>query len=523
MKKKNLFIGIALLFSAIIATPLFAQTADRSYYVDLVKGNDENNGRSVENAFESLQKAFELIKKTTVKKITFVQAGGDYSRTNAEDTGDAEILITSMDPKAEIRLGSFYISGKSKVRFESIKIVRSEFLVSEGAQVVVGKDVEIYGVGIVENSKLTIGSNAKIISTRSTWDSYDYEGIRIRGNAKVLIKDDVTITGSHHDGISIGSGELIIQDNVTITTSQGNNGTGNGISIRSGELIIQDNVKISGCSEAGLNIERGKVTLKGSVVISDNTGGGIRMITGDLTIQDEVSITSNKAQNNGGGICFSFSPHGNQNTTAKISGNVVISNNSAKYGGGIYIRGATEKDYHYIGEEVYNSDDSVREYRRPGIFVVMEGSASIKDNKATEGGGVFIAEGSVMSHYIEDLKKNTLTITQKVGGFEMRGGTISGNKADYGAGIYVAATELSIPEEEGEYDKIHNDFIVVYTDKNINMPAFTHTGGSITANEAEFVGGGIYVKNKGAYAAGKGTITDNTAGDGEGENLYQLE
>jgi hypothetical protein len=60
MKKKNLCIGITLLFSVIIATPLFAQTADRSYYVDGVKGNDENNGRSVENAFQSLEKAFEL-------------------------------------------------------------------------------------------------------------------------------------------------------------------------------------------------------------------------------------------------------------------------------------------------------------------------------------------------------------------------------------------------------------------------------------------------------------------------------
>jgi hypothetical protein len=63
-------------------------------------------------------------------------------------------------------------------------------------------------------------------------------------------------------------------------------------------------------------------------------------------------------------------------------------------------------------------------------------------------------------------------------------------------------------------------FLAENTGKQISKPGFTLTGGSITGNAAALEGGGVFVRNKGAYAPGRGTVTGNTAGDGEGENVY---
>jgi hypothetical protein len=73
----------------------------------------------------------------------------------------------------------------------------------------------------------------------------------------------------------------------------------------------------------------------------------------------------------------------------------------------------------------------------------------------------------------------------------MEGGTISGNKAEYGAGAYIPKDGILTQKE-----------------------------GTVTGNEAELVGGGVYVEAGGTYNAQGGSVTDNRAVDG-GNNVFR--
>jgi hypothetical protein len=45
--------------------------------------------------------------------------------------------------------------------------------------------------------------------------------------------------------------------------------------------------------------------------------------------------------------------------------------------------------------------------------------------------------------------------------------------------------------------------------------------GEITGNNAEFVGGGVYVSTGAILLQKNGDIRSNTAGDGDGENIFK--
>jgi len=100
--------------------------------------------------------------------------------------------------------------------------------------------------------------------------------------------------------------------------------------------------------------------------------------------------------------------------------------------------------------------------------LIMNNGVTMKDNFARSsdggwGGGVDIERGT----------------------FIMNGGTITGNKADYGGGVIVGANST-----------------------------FTMNNGTITGNEAD-QGGGVFVDYYGTFTMNNGTISGNSAPTGE--------
>lgn len=503
---KRIVFGFALaamvFFSGV--TTLSAQAANRAYYVNSEDGNDDNNGRSAEQAFSSLQKAFDLAKTTAIKKIIILKYDEANSASytfwavnggNIENGGDAEILLTTLDNSVPFYLRTgLRVSGKSKVRIENIRLVRTSVEVQGDAQLIIGTGAELSKIR-VSSGTLILEGNAKL---KPSGDSrYDEIGIELVG-AKVTLKDDVEISGFLENGIK-GSGG------------------------RDGELIMQDNAKITGCARSGMEIHGESITLKGNASISGNKGSGIYMEGGTLLMQDDASITGNTGSN-GGGIYLGLLT--NDNIRVTLTGKAVISGNKARKGGGIYVTG-TEKEFNGKSNERYGTISSSTG-RSVSVSLIVEGTAAIKDNTAGEGGGIYLTNGSIEYNFVGGRERTKpATLTQTLYGFTMKGGTISGNKADYGAGVYIAAEEVSVPAQRPFWDGYPSapnlgEWKIQDTGNQFPKPAFTFTAGSITGNEAAIEGGGIFVRTKGSYAPGRGTVTGNTSGDGDGPDVYTL-
>jgi hypothetical protein len=139
----------------------------------------------------------------------------------------------------------------------------------------------------------------------------------------------------------------------------------------------------------------------------------------------------------------------NTDSIIYVSGGSLIMNDGSK------INGNTNKGQGYGGNGGAVSVDSL------GIFTMNGGE--ISDNKAGDGGGVYINNGT----------------------FTMNSGVISNNRpyggyASYGGGVYVN-----------------------------NSGTFTMNNGVISGNEARD-GGGVYVNNGGTFTMNNGVINNNT-------------
>jgi hypothetical protein len=178
--------------------------------------------------------------------------------------------------------------------------------------------------------------------------------------------------------------------------------------------------------------------------------------------------------------------------------------------------------------------------------LIIQDSVRISGNEAQEGGGIYALRGGSFytlsftsandyyegnnSFYNQILTASVQLLTQPFTGITMTGGTISGNKADYGAGVYaVEAHEVDLlkvdtsellrdPSRRQKFSGYTT--VIKPTGRKSVAAAFTHTGGSITGNEAQFVGGGVYAKTAEAFSQDAGALSGNSAGDGEGEDRY---
>jgi hypothetical protein len=278
--------------------------------------------------------------------------------------------------------------------------------------------------------------------------------------------DEILIIGKH-SGSLIASGENLQYFNPTVININGN--------------FRFANIKIYG-GNTGMIINSGaNVVLDTGVIVGGNTGGGSNWLTtpngtgivnnGNLIIQSDAKILNNStaSTNSAGGIT--------NNGTLVLKNNVIVSGNKSMQnrdggggnGGGILNNGIlTIQDSVIIynnsaisGEGIYNN----------GTINLLRGE--ITDNISTaNGGGIFINSGTLL----------------------IRHGIIKSNKSEYGAGIYITRGSNT---------------------------SFTLINGRIENNNAKYVGGGIYIESNARFIQNSGEIINNTAGDGDGNNIFR--
>jgi len=214
---------------------------------------------------------------------------------------------------------------------------------------------------------------------------------------------------------------------------------------------------------------------------------------GDCTIGSSVILRNNKNMNVGSGVTSQRPPlpggvlvtGGTFTLWGAITGNEEASN-SGRRGGGVFMSGGSfvMEDGALIGSNT--SSDSGGGVSMTGGSFVMEKGALIGGNTAgCYGGGV----------YIENLNSSS--------SFTMNGGTIGGEKSPNtaidGAGVFIKQTDPGIIIFQMADGSISYNIATHYSGGGsgggvvLSGGTFKMTGGSITMNEANLRGGGVFI------------------------------
>jgi len=297
-------------------------------------------------------------------------------------------------------------------------------------------------------------------------------------------------------GILVGHGAKLNVSGGTISENVVNFASGGGIGVRT-----ESEVKISGG-----NIINNRVTGHGGGLFA--RGDSIPLeITGGI-------FEGNEAGSYGGGVLFWTVGDDVSKNTVIIGGNTQIKNNKASQGGGVS-----------VGREVLDGKPVGRKAK-----LVIQGNPIISGNTATlYGGGIEMQSDEFATDVnVVEISGGTISGNEaKDGGgiyvpggtVTMTGGTFSGNKAsDRGAGIFTGGGTMTLSNAT---------FTNNIADGN-GGGAFVQGGqvimnsGSFTANEADN-GGALYVNN-GTFTMNDGSVNSNKATgtdeDGNGGGAY---
>ena len=301
-------------------------------------------------------------------------------------------------------------------------------------------------------------------------------------------------------------------------TFVGNRSDDNGGAIKSqGTLIFQgETTKITGNTApvgAGLYIEgyQGGATVQGEREINYNLNGSMYIHNNTSPTYTHNGITYPGL---GAGIHLHFGPEMSLESGSTINLNLegaIIENNTAEgensLGGGIYFE---------------NTSDEVPDgsQKKDYTFNINMNYGTISGNKATNGAGIYVYKGSIGSEINSEtlsVKNNTASgngggIFVMNGNMTMNSGSISGNKAlsGNGGGIYIYRN-INNGEETDE-------------ENNEEIGKFTINGGVIYGNSAHRIsngnrqggnGGGVYM-NGGNFIQGTGSKICNNYNDENG-------
>jgi predicted outer membrane repeat protein len=341
--------------------------------------------------------------------------------------------------------------------------------------------------------------------------------IYLANGNNLTIAADLCLTG----GMARSGGAVYAQDSTLLvcgTIIENTAEDGAGILMVDGFLHLTDKAVISQNNATidnggGLYVINSEFRMDGEAKIQDNTGGGAIFQGTTAYIGESAKISGNLAEYDGGGIVLW------KNAPLRLEGSAWIDGNTAKRsGGGIY---ATKSEL-LIGANVlvsqnYCTVDGGAVYIGDGKLTVR-GNAHLLNNEAwDDGGGIHAVYSEVVlmeqcqveensagcgagicidlssKLFVFDnavITGNFATGAEGIGGglcagvnstITMAGGTVTGNTALLGGGVYI---------RDGE---------------------FTFNSGTISGNRAK-EGGGIYVL-RGDYSQSGGELLNNTPED----------
>ena len=455
-------------------------------------------------------------------------------------------------------------AGKTNVLLKDLTIEKNEGKKGGGVHIensqdvtidhctIQGNEATLNGGGIyAKNSTVTVigGSISDNNAAGSGWSTSGGGGVYAEGGSTVNLKD-VTVSGNHvtgnyggGGGVKVNDGKLTV-DNAKILENT-TNSSGGGISVKNSDLTVTDseirNNVAGGQNGGGVEIigsatdnkehtitdtqitdnraeERGGGVFvnKASITIKDSTldknhamhvdgsqasseGGGLGVMGGkDITL-DNTKVTNNSAKD-GGGIWV----RDDVDTAVTIKNGCVISGNKSVYGGGgIFIRQDYNKKISASIENALIENNSTE--NGGGIYLIRKVGLTLKDtrilgNNATNGGGIFAYDGSTIN---------------------ADNATVSGNKAANGGGLYLWNTSGSILAD------LRNSFIENNTATGWGGGIFTNTNVKVNANNTKLQGntaaaaGGILLWNNSSATLNNTEVSGNKAtGNGGGVSVY---
>ena len=426
---------------------LIANWVANELYVDVNNGSDNNSGIASNKAFETIQKAIDIVKYWNV-------TDKDYT-INVSGSSDEKVRIGDADqyPYAIAKTITLQGTGENS--------------------------------GLTNNSKnyytmLKVGPNNEVVINNFKFNPvgeiYDNKGkaIYVCVNAKVTLSEGTILDGAnageyqsnnscYGGGVYVEGGTLVMESDAVIRNFKVKNG--GGVYVTYKESYLYD----ANTGNSSTEYKQGTFTMKGDAVIQNCNGGngagvnvgGYPGYQSTFTMEDNAKIEGCTGVGVEVGFDATFNMYGSTRIETCSDRGVEVSSDGTfnMFGnsaiGGSEGKGCTGGLSIYGGEALMNENASIS-YNTGvanGAGVRVGGGGSFMMTGGTIAYNIAKAEGQYSSGawgcgvYVETNGKNATEAWTSV--FEMRGGSIYGNTATeatpaiYGRGVFVASSYYS--------------------------------------------------------------------------------
>ncbi|MDR1870020.1 MAG: DUF5677 domain-containing protein [Treponema sp.] len=280
-----------------------------------MKGNDENDGLSVDTALKTLEKAIERARKGSIKRITI----------NGSLDGTCKNKIFSYDDSAftisGTGLNEIIISGDT-----TTEITKLSGLINYEGRRGVGGSLEkeeryVDIIHVIDNANIRF-ENIRISNGVENKER-EKIGLYISGkNCKVILGEGAEICNNYGNGIYIDNGAKLIIAGGKIYKNTAKEG--GGIYIKNGECILEYGEVVENQAEYGGGIfqySHGNFQILGGKIYKNNavfTGGGIYISNGAHFTNRNSEIFENSCKEELGKDIFNQNLLGVQNIENKI-------------------------------------------------------------------------------------------------------------------------------------------------------------------------------------------------------------